>query len=158
MDETELRDFFRGLGDTEQPAGAVDLAGIRIQGRRRLRRRQAGITAGALAAVAVPVLIGTTLGQGHMTRPATVPSATGPSPARVPVAYVVNGGSQGTVTPINTATNTPGRVIKTGHEPFEIAITPNGKTAYVTNLGSGTITPIDTALKPIDVGGAPGTS
>ena len=41
-------------------------------------------------------------------------------------------------------------------DPIEIAITPDGKTAYVTNDGSGTVTPIrtatNTALSPIEVG------
>ena len=39
------------------------------------------------------------------------------------------------------------------------AITPDGKTAYVTNAGSGTVTPIrtatSTALKPIKATGLP---
>jgi hyaluronoglucosaminidase len=38
-------------------------------------------------------------------------------------AYVVSIGA-GTVTPISTATNTPGRPIKVGAHPFAIAITP----------------------------------
>jgi YVTN family beta-propeller protein len=50
--------------------------------------------------------------------------------------YVVNTGSgpnAGTVTPINTVTNKAGRSIKVGSYPQAIAITPNGKTAYVLN-------------------------
>jgi len=62
------------------------------------------------------------------------------------------------VTPITTATNTPGKPIKVGHRPRLIAITPDGKTAYVVNQG-GTVTPIATATntpgKPIKVGGQP---
>jgi YVTN family beta-propeller protein len=58
------------------------------------------------------------------------------------------------VTPINTA-RTP---IKVGNEPQTIVVTPNSKTAYVSNL-SGTVTPIDTAAntagKPIKVGTEP---
>ena len=60
------------------------------------------------------------------------------------------------MTPISTATNTAGKPIKVGTDPGAIAITPNGKTAYVANDGSGTVTPIDTATntagKPIKVG------
>jgi len=49
--------------------------------------------------------------------------------------------------------------LRTGHSPCAIAITPDGKTAYVANSGSGTVTPIrtatNTALKPIKVGLVP---
>jgi YVTN family beta-propeller protein len=44
-------------------------------------------------------------------------------------------------------------------EPYAIAITPDGKTAYVLNIGSGTVTPIRTATgtagTPITVGTEP---
>ncbi len=49
------------------------------------------------------------------------------------------------MTPINTATNKPGKPITVGKYPDYIAITPNGKTAYVSNEGPGTVTPISTA-------------
>ena len=55
-------------------------------------------------------------------------------------AYVANFTS-GTVTPINTATNTTEPVIGVGADPQKVAITPNGATAYVTNRGSNTVTP-----------------
>src|SRR5215469_16626181 len=46
-----------------------------------------------------------------------------------------------------------------GSNPWAIAITPDGKTAYVVNNGSGTVTPIrtatNTALKAIKVGIGP---
>ena len=65
-------------------------------------------------------------------------------------AYVIS--SLG-VTPINTATNNPGKLIKI--PGGDIAITPDGKTAYVA-AGSGTVTPVRIAtnrvLKPIHVG------
>src|ERR1035438_1364711 len=51
------------------------------------------------------------------------------------IAYVVNQAS-GTVTPIRTATNTAGKAINVKQFPYAIAITPNGKTAYVTNTRS----------------------
>src|SRR5262249_43292454 len=66
-------------------------------------------------------------------------------PAR---AYVVNeGGDQvpGTVTPINTATGIAGSPIKVGGVPIAIAITPNGKTAYVTDISRNLVIPISTA-------------
>ncbi len=48
----------------------------------------------------------------------------------------------GTVTPITTATGKAGKAINVGSFPWAIAVTPNGKTAYVANSGSGTVTPI----------------
>ena len=67
--------------------------------------------------------------------------------------------SSGTVTPITTATNTAGPPIPVGNDPYAIAITPDGKTAYVANAGSGTVTPIATATNtagaPIPVGKDP---
>lgn len=73
-------------------------------------------------------------------------------------AYVVNSNDD-TVTPISTATNTPGTPIPVGGAPLAIAITPNGATAYVTNSFGDSVTPIDTATNtpgtPIAVGGTP---
>ena len=50
-------------------------------------------------------------------------------------------------------------IIPVGQSPYGIAITPDGKTAYVSNSGSATVTPIDLALKrpgvPIPVGQRP---
>ena len=63
------------------------------------------------------------------------------------------------MTPIATATNTAGPPITTGDNPDAIAITPDGKTAYVVNADSGTVTPITTATNtagpPIPVGSDP---
>jgi YVTN family beta-propeller protein len=82
-------------------------------------------------------------------------------------AYVVN--FAGTVIPISTATNRAGKPIHVGPRPPSvgphaggldfIAITPDGKTAYVANTAFNTVTPINTATntagKPIRVGSAP---
>ena len=63
------------------------------------------------------------------------------------------------MTPIRTATNTAGAPIPVGTGPFDIAITPNGKTAYVLNSAGDTVTPIRTATNtagpPIPVGNEP---
>ena len=74
-------------------------------------------------------------------------------------AYVTTGSG---VTPINTTTDTAGKAITAGSGPsFAIAITPNGKTAYVANDDAtpGTVTPIRTATntagKAIKVGKRP---
>ena len=69
-------------------------------------------------------------------------------------AYVITGAD--TVTPITTATNTPGTPIQVGKEPYAIAVTPDGKTAYVVNQFGCAVTPITTATNtpgtPIRVG------
>jgi hyaluronoglucosaminidase len=69
------------------------------------------------------------------------------------IAYVIDIGRG--VTPIRTATNTPLKLIKDTDAFFAIAITPDGKTVYVTNPDDGTVTPIrtatGTALKPVKV-------
>jgi hypothetical protein len=52
------------------------------------------------------------------------------------------------VTPISAATNKVGRAIKVGNYPFDIAITPDGKTAYVAT--SSGVTPINTATNTAD--------
>lgn len=64
------------------------------------------------------------------------------------------------MTPITVATNTPGTPIPdAGKGGFAIAITPDGKAAYVANDGSSTVTPIDlatnTAGTPVRVGSGP---
>ena len=66
----------------------------------------------------------------------------------------------GTVTPIRIAINTALPPIKIGGITADIAIAPDGKTAYVPTPGSGRVTPIrtatNTALPPIKVGRLPG--
>jgi YVTN family beta-propeller protein len=67
----------------------------------------------------------------------------------------------GTVTPMVAASGRTGTPIRVGSRPATIAITPDGKTAYVTNGGSDTVTPIDTrtqtARAAIRVGGGTGS-
>ncbi|MGD0378152.1 MAG: hypothetical protein ABSB01_26715 [Streptosporangiaceae bacterium] len=58
------------------------------------------------------------------------------------IAYVLSGSG---VTPINTATNKASKLIKIAGAPSAIAITPNGKTAYIVSFDPGTVTPINTA-------------
>lgn len=54
-----------------------------------------------------------------------------------------------TVVPVDLATNTPGTPIQVGPSPWDVAIAPDGETAYVTT-GDGALTTPD-ALVPIDV-------
>jgi DNA-binding beta-propeller fold protein YncE len=66
--------------------------------------------------------------------------------------------ARGTVTPIDAATGTALKRITVGGDGGPIAITPNGKTAYVVG-GCHRVTPIDTtantAGQPIRVGRFP---
>ncbi len=84
----------------------------------------------------IAALVATTAG-------ALVPSAMAQA-APVPTAYVTNFAS-GTVTPINTVTNTARSPVTLGGAPNALAITPDGATAYVSDYGSGTVTPITIA-------------
>ena len=64
------------------------------------------------------------------------------------------------MTPIATATNTPGSPIEVGEGARALAITADGKTAYVLVWGEpGTVVPIATATNtpgtPITVGDGP---
>jgi YVTN family beta-propeller protein len=68
--------------------------------------------------------------------------------------------SPGSLIPISTATHTKGKPIKiAGGDPIADAITPDGKTIYITNAFSDTVTPVTvatgTAGKPIRVGAIP---
>jgi YVTN family beta-propeller protein len=79
----------------------------------------------------------------------TVSAAPDAAPLADPTAFVVNYGlgtvTPGTVTPVNLVTRKAGRAIGVGADPDAIAVTPDGKTAYVANSGSDTVTPIATA-------------
>ena len=75
--------------------------------------------------------------------------------------YVLNAfPSPGTVIPVSTATNTAGIPIKTGNQPTAMAITPDGRTIYVTvptgRSDDGMLIPVSTvtgtAGRPIKVG------
>ena len=58
-------------------------------------------------------------------------------------AMVANHNSPYGVTPISLANHHPGSRIKVGMAPEEIAITPNGRYAYVTNTTSDTVSVLD---------------
>ena len=62
------------------------------------------------------------------------------------------------MTPIRTATNTAGPPIPVGSGPFDIAITPNGRTAYILNFSGDTVTPIRTATNTAGHPSQSGTS
>jgi YVTN family beta-propeller protein len=84
--------------------------------------------------------------------------------AGVAVAALGYGGARaaGSQQPGSTTASCTVRALKpitVGNQPGPIVITPDGKTAYVANVGSGTVTPIriatNTALKSIKVGSTP---
>ena len=57
------------------------------------------------------------------------------------MAYVTE--TLGVVTPVNIATGTAGTPITVGPMPMAIAITPDGKTAYVANAASNEVSAVD---------------
>jgi len=78
-------------------------------------------------------------------------AAPGQPPLADPTAFVVNYGlgtaTPGTVTPVNLVTRRAGPAITVGADPRAIAVTPDGRTAYVADSGSGTVTPISTVTR-----------
>jgi YVTN family beta-propeller protein len=114
----------------------------------------------AFPAVAV-TLLGLALPGAGTAAAAPVPGPVSAS-AHPVTAYVVNYFT-GTVTPVNTVTDTALKTIPVGNSPFIIAITPDGKIAYVNGMsaagGIWGVTPISTAAnkagKVIKVPGEP---
>jgi len=102
-------------------------------------------------AAAIVLVAGATITAEILSRKAT--------PA---TAYVASAGT-GTVTPIDVATGRAGTPIPVGNGADAVAITPDGKTAFVANYGANgsghTVTPIDVATgragSPIKVGDGP---
>ncbi len=76
------------------------------------------------------------------------------TPTAVGFAYVANYGIPlvpvaGTVSIINTSTNTVASSINVGTNPFGVAISPDGTRVYVTNYGSNTVSVINTATNTV---------
>jgi YVTN family beta-propeller protein len=74
--------------------------------------------------------------------------------------YVLNNDANGTVSVINVLTNNLITTIPVEAFPSCIAITPNGKQAYVTNIGDATVSVIDTStytIQSVTVGADPQT-
>ncbi len=116
-------------------------------GRRRRRLLASGLLSGSVLAAGV--------GFSPETAGAAWPDTSSGPP---PTAYIANYKAS-SVTPIDSATGTPGTAIKVGSEPGAVSITPNGATAFVANFGSGTVTPITIATgkagTAINVGSGP---
>jgi YVTN family beta-propeller protein len=85
-----------------------------------------------------------------------------PTAGAGPVAFVANS-EAGQATPLGLTPATPaaaaGSPIPTGNGPSSVAITPDGRTAYVTNRASNSVSPINVATAqagaPIAVGTTP---
>jgi DNA-binding beta-propeller fold protein YncE len=134
------------------PAGLTGLVARnapRVDSRPR-HRRGARRIAGSLAAIAVIVAAMSVASVGHRPAFVAAPRLTGA------VMYVA--ASSG-MTPVETGTNTAGKPIKIGAIPTAIAITPDGRTAYIADEHPATVTPVATATgtpgKPISIGGFP---
>src|SRR6266568_3835267 len=134
------------------PAGLTGLVArdaLQADIRPRHCRRTRGI-AGSLAAIAVIVATMSVVSLSH--RPAFVA-------APRPMGAVMYVAASNGMTPIATATNTAGKPIKIGAIPAAIAITPDGKTAYIADEHPATVTPVATVTgtpgKPINIGGFP---
>ena len=73
-------------------------------------------------------------------------------------AYIANQDS-GTVSLINTSTNTVVDIVHVGSQAFGVAVSPNGSNVYVSNYGSNTVSVINTAsnvvVATINVGSYP---
>ena len=165
MTDTDgLRTAMHAAVDHEKaPADELIRQVMRRHRRRRRHVALAGVAALAALAVAVPAGLGAF---GHLLKPAR-PNQPPASPTLYIYGYGYGydgevshtGPLVRTVTPVNTATGTPGTPIHVGLGRFgvsvaQIVITPDGKTAYVAEV-SDTVIPINTATctpgKPISV-------
>jgi len=160
--EDRLREAYHAAADTVRPetvlpGGVRGLHGDGHPAARpgRRRRSRSPLLVPLAAAVAVTVVVGTVYVLGSQLFRGAGPQ----QPPASPTLYIYSYGYSGevshtdplgrTVTPVNTATGTPGKPIRVGLGRFgvsvpQIAITPNGKTAYVTGP-FGWVTPISTA-------------
>jgi hyaluronoglucosaminidase len=148
------QDLRRRLEAVASQAGTPRFAlGDLMRQARRRRARATGAAAGsALAVAAIAVAVAVPAGQRGPSGRSGPAAGAG---AGAPVAYVASSDS-GTVTLINTATNRVDRQIKVPGAGF-MAVSPDGKTVYVTGLRG--VTPIGTgtgrAGRPVRVGRFP---
>ncbi|MGH8917889.1 MAG: TIR domain-containing protein [Actinomycetes bacterium] len=114
-----------------------------------LRARPRLLTTAAIvltSTMAVGIVLLSTLHGGPAVT-ATVPVGTDPWDVAITPdgghAYIPNSGS-GSVSVIDTGSNTITATIPVGTDPEDVAITPDGRHAYITNKGSGSVSVIDT--------------
>ncbi|OBI02659.1 hypothetical protein A5715_09650 [Mycolicibacter heraklionensis] len=119
----------------------------------RTRRRRRWVVALAVAAV---LILATATGITHRTNkpPIATTINVGNNPDRVAIdpathtAYITNLGD-GTVSVIDTTTNTLTTTIPVGRGPAAVAIDPNTHTAYITNNLDDTVSVIDTTTNTL---------
>src|ERR1700750_1863498 len=104
--------------------------------RRRVARRTRGVIAAIAACVAIALVISGVVLVARNDRPSVQSPAVPPTAAVVGgcagQVYVTNQGD-GTVSVITTATGAVSAPITVGKSPGDVAITPDGKHAYVAN-------------------------
>ena len=111
---------------------------------RRLRMDSVGLTTWMLAVGCIgwggcSRLLGLVVGLGLL--------GLSPAPASaLLLAYIPNDTTPGTVSVIDTATNTVVGTILVGNDPYGIAVHPDLTRVYVTNSGSNRVSVIDTAI------------
>ena len=95
----------------------------------------------------------------HWTSPSAACPAATSTPPDGAFAYVTNNVEIGTVSVIETASNTVVATVPVGGAPRGVAVTPDGAFVYVANSDSGTVAVIETASNtvvavfPVVVGG-----
>jgi DNA-binding beta-propeller fold protein YncE len=148
MDEIWLRELLDRAVASEPPMGTIAANSLRAGMKLRRRRR----TQGTVACVAAAALIGTAAvaATGTGGNPAAGPAKmTGPS-----TVYVLSG--EGNLYAIPNATKVRGKkILLPGGRQF-MAITPNGKTIYVSGDEPNAVIPVSTVTdkvgKPIEFG------
>ena len=134
-----------------------EIVEVRRAGSVTVSRDAAGRLFGRRGAVVLVLLLQSLAVSSLVMLDAAPASAT----TATPTAYVLNLANN-TVTSIDTGTNAVGSTISAGSGPTEVAITPDGATAYVADGNGSTVTPIHlatgTAGQPIDLPAGSGPS
>ena len=149
MDESGVRALLvRELAG--EPAPRVDIALAREMGRRRLRLRRVGMSAGPLGAAAVAVLVFT--GALPVSLGFTGHGGAGPAASLTSTLYVGNGpgayAQGGAVTRISGGSHPSRETVSVPGGVIALAATPDARTVYALSdpgRGRGSVTPIDTA-------------
>ncbi len=118
------------------------------------RRRNRLAQAASAALVAVPMAVAGLVAGTAGTAAAVAPPA-GPDPTLLVGSFVGAGSAAGVVQGFSTGTLAavgPAGGVGVGGEPWTMAITPNGATAYVGNFDSGTVTPVNLGASTLSTG------
>jgi DNA-binding beta-propeller fold protein YncE len=150
MDEIRLRELLDRAVASEPPMGPIAANSLRAGMKLRRRRRTQGTVACLAAAAAALIGTAAVAGTGTAGNPAAGPAkVTGPS-----TVYVLSG--EGNLYAIPNATKVRGKkILLPGGRQF-MAITPNGKTIYVSGDEPNAVIPVSTVTdkvgKPIEFG------